>query len=51
MFEVKQSEIATGLNMTAGCMFFESDRQQQKEVKLLIEDRTTRKLREIKLVK
>jgi hypothetical protein len=41
--------VASGLNMTVGCLFKED--KGSKEVKLLLEDRTTRKLRELKLIK
>ncbi len=47
LFHIDHKQICANLNMTSGCLFTEN----ANEVKMLIEDATTRKLREIKLVK
>lgn len=47
IFEIEAKQICADLNMSSGCLFSEN----ANEVKMLIEDATTRKLREIKLVK
>ena len=47
LYEMTERQIGERLNMTCGSIF----RENEKEMKIIMEDKTTHQLREIKLIK